>query len=81
MICLKLALNSISELGLFVIYCVYLAAFDGSLRQRMLTSGPRHTVLPQEFLKHAISDYLAKGTYFFSLRLSNFKKWQQPIQL
>ena len=29
--------------------------------------------LPQEFLKHAIPDYLVRGTDLFSLRLSNKK--------
>ena len=27
--------------------------------------------LPQEFLKHAIPDYLVRGTDLFSLKLSN----------
>ena len=29
--------------------------------------------MPQEFLKHAIPDYLVRGTDLFSLRLSNKK--------
>ena len=38
----------------------------------------RHTGVPQ-FFKHAICDYLVRGTDLFSLRLSN-KKRQQPTQ-
>ena len=32
------------------------------------------TSVPQEFLKHAISDYVVRDTDLFSLRLSNKKK-------
>ena len=38
------------------------------VRQRFSTG------VPQEFLKHAVPDYLVKGTDLFSLRLSNLKK-------
>ena len=31
------------------------------------------TVVPQEFLKHAMPDYLARGTDLFSLKLSGKK--------
>ena len=31
------------------------------------------TGVPQEFLKHAVPDYLARGTNLFSLRLSKEK--------
>ena len=30
--------------------------------------------MPQEFLKHAVTDYLVRSTDFFSLRLSNKRR-------
>ena len=47
--------------------------------QQFLTSVPWCPGELQEFLKHAIPDYLARGADPFSLRLSN-KKRQQPTQ-
>ena len=38
-----------------------------------LVSCKRHTGAPQDFLSHAIPDYLVRGTDLFSLRLSNKK--------
>ena len=43
--------------------------------------------MPQDFLKHAIPDYLVRGTDLFSLRLSNKKmtaantalQWKCPV--
>lgn len=35
--------------------------------------------VPYEFLKHAMPDSLVWGTDLFPFRLSEKKKWQQPI--
>ena len=43
------------------------------LEQRISTATPRHTSVPQESLKHAMPDYLVRGTDLFSLRLSSEK--------
>ena len=37
------------------------------------------TLTVEEFLVHAVPDYLVRGPDLFSLRLSN-KKWQQPTR-
>ena len=41
-----------------------------TLTQQFSASVLQHTGVPEEFLKHAISDHLVRGTDLFSLRLS-----------
>ena len=38
----------------------------------------RHTGVLQEFLKHAITDYIVRSTDLFSIKLSNLKKMTRP---
>ena len=42
--------------------------------QQFILMQLQHTGVPQEFLKHAIPDYLFRGTHLFSLWLKKKKK-------